>query len=54
MIRKLRLGIIFMGCISTDLVFAGTVVPEMDVAGVPVVIGLTIAVVMLVKDRLGK
>lgn len=29
-------------------------VPEMDVSGVPVVLGLTIALVMLVRDRLKK
>ncbi len=54
MIRKIRVGIVCVGLISTDFVFAGTVVPEMDVAGVPLVLGLTIALVLVLKDRFTK
>lgn len=33
---------------------AGPPVPEMDVAGVPIVLGLTIALVLVLKDRFTK
>jgi hypothetical protein len=54
MISKIRLGIVCLGFISTDFVFAGTIVPEMDVAGVPVVLGLTITLILVLKDRFTK
>jgi hypothetical protein len=51
MINKLRLTIVYMGLFGAGFVHARPV-PEMDVGGVPVAIGLTVALVLLVRDRL--
>lgn len=51
MINKLRLSVFLMSALGAGAVYAAPV-PEMDVGGVPVAIGLTIALVVLVRDRL--
>jgi hypothetical protein len=51
--------VIFVLCagLVSSMVFAAAPnpdVPEMDISGVPVVLGITIALVMLVRDQLEK
>jgi hypothetical protein len=49
-----KIALIATGLSVSGIVLAGGQVPEMDAGLVPVVLGITVALVMLVKDRMKK
>ena len=51
MMKQKRICVLFAGVLASGSVFAVVPVPEFDAGGVPVVMGLTIALIILVKDR---
>ena len=52
--KPLYIGVLSLGVLVSGSAFAGPTVPEMDAGLAPVVLGLTIALVMLAKDRFKK
>ena len=53
MMKQKRICVLFAGVLASGSVFANDV-PEMDAGLTPVVLGLTIALVVMAKDRFKK
>jgi hypothetical protein len=52
MMKQRHIVVLLAGLFASGSVFAsGPGVPELDAGGVPVVMGLTIALVVLIKER---
>jgi hypothetical protein len=49
--NPLNIGVLALGVLASGSAFADYPVPEMDAGLMPVALGLTIALVMLAKDR---